>query len=56
MVGADVAISGITGNVSHARLVNGGAANKVARQAVEQIQGSANGILSVDLCAQTARL
>ena len=46
---ADVAVSGITGNVSHARLVPGGPANDAARQAVGQIPGSATGILSVDL-------
>ncbi|MCH2126412.1 MAG: hypothetical protein MK165_16600 [Pirellulaceae bacterium] len=45
----EVAVSGITGNVSHCRLVNGQEANEVATRAIECLSVPAHGIFSVDL-------
>ena len=46
---ADVAVSGITGNVSHCQIVPGMAANEVAKQAVQTVFQKPHGVFAVDL-------
>lgn len=46
---AQVAVSGITGNVSHCRLVAGGQVNEIAKSAVLGVSDRPHGIFAVDL-------
>ena len=46
---ADVAVSGITGNVSHCRIVPGNASNEIAAAAVRTVFQRPHGVFSVDL-------
>jgi carbamoyl-phosphate synthase large subunit len=46
---AQIAVSGITGNVSHCRLIRGGEINEIAARAVQSIDERPHGIFAVDL-------